>query len=170
MASRNATVADTVKTLLNAAAAGDAENPEVNPFGVNFIAERVAAPVEDLDAITALEVKVWTPGDSGSDTEAKKLRQYEIPVVVAMAIPLPSGCDPSSENGNAQIDGFTEMVERVADYITAESFGSGGINLGAGGQAFWTKTATAFPNSDTLLNDRLFFALITYTFTLLKRI
>lgn len=155
MASRNATVAEAVKTTLNEAA------EEAETFGETFVAKRVYAPSDPLEETKDLTVTIWAPGDV-REQAARGRSQHEIPVLVSIAKRLAnaggSPPDPATEAANEQLDDLTELAEKVADHFGPDAAGVGG--------ALWTRTEMNIGNSDAIRERRQFFAIITFTFIL----
>lgn len=154
MASRTATVAQAVVDAINEAAADPAT------FGATFVARRVYAPVEPTEE-RALAVTVWCPGDTMT-SESRVGQAYEVPVLVAVRKALTSGCDPSDDAGNAEMDALMELAERVAGHVNQRS--------GPVGGALWTSTDLSLGNPDAMRERRQFFAVATLRFTLHTRI
>jgi hypothetical protein len=149
MASRNATVAEAVKTALNTAAAS------AGTFGETFVAKRVYAPGDALEDTKALTVSIWAPGDAKSQA-GRGVFAYEIPVLVAMAKRLTAACDPSDENANDELDALMLLAEKVADFFAPDPAGVGG--------AQWQTTELNLANPDAMRERRQFFAVATLHF------
>jgi hypothetical protein len=171
MASRNATIAEAVKTLLNTAAAidleGDPAPDPANPFRVNFTAKRTYAPTEMKEDAKGWVVDIWTPGDI-REQAARGAADYEMIVAVALQKNLPKGCDPSKEEGNTVLDAMTEVAERVALFLGPDIGGEDGL----GGEeigAKWRNTETTLPNPDVLRETRQFLAVVKLTLFSLQR-
>lgn len=115
MASVLATLAEAVKTALNAGS-----------FSLDFEAERVYIPE-------------FTPATAGTDLSVKAVGRtiefvagaraaYQKNHVVDIGIQqrLPQGSEPTDDTGNAELDGLVELAEQVADFFTpGAQYGSG---------------------------------------------
>lgn len=155
MASRTAAVAEGVKLALNEAAA------DADAFGAIFVAKRVYAPFEKLEAQRDLVVTVWCPGDTMSQA-TRGSRDYDIPVLVAVQKHLTQDAgDGSTEASNPELDGLMEIAERVSDFFTPDSPKVGG--------ALWQASELTLGNVDKIRESRQFFAIATIRFTLHKK-
>lgn len=148
MASRNATIAASVKTQLNAAATSAAT------FGEAFVAKRVYVPVTDLEALRGLTVKIFAAGDD-RDQESRGTRIHDITIDVGIQKRLTKASDPAAEEANTEIDGLMELAEKVSDFFVPP--------FAAGGASLLTAKLTG-PYPDHLLEHRVFTAFITLTF------
>ncbi len=149
MASRNATVAEAVKTALNAAAAS------ADTFGETFVAKRIYAPTEPLESTKTLTVDIYAPGDSKTRV-SRGQNAYDIPVLIAIAKRLTVNADPSLETANAELDALMELAEKVADFFEPDPIGLGG--------ALWQSTDLNLANPDAMRERRQFFAVATLHF------
>ena len=148
MASRTASIAEAVKVSLNTAAA----DPET--FGATFTAQRVYVPAFDLNKTRGLQVQVYAANDEQSAL-TRAAKKHEIRIEVWIQKPLSAAANPLTEAANAEIDALTELAERVADHFR------GSFTAGPGR---WVRTDLPAPDTGTLLQQRLFTALVVLFF------
>lgn len=109
MASRNAALAEAVKSALNTAAAA-------STFKFAFTAKRVYVPLFDEAALNTLAVTVFSGPETGDRETREDVNPREMTVQIGIQKRM-KGADPSLEAANVELDGLTEFVEQIADWL-----------------------------------------------------
>lgn len=105
MSSRNATIAEAVKTVLNAA----------SPLaGQAFTARRLYMPVSDVQDLRDLRVTVFSV-DNPRQVASRNKTQIDPVIQIGIQKRLTTAADPTSEAANAEIDELMAFAEAVAD-------------------------------------------------------
>jgi hypothetical protein len=127
MPSRNATIAEAVKTALNTAAAADT-------FSQRFVAVRRYAPIVRLEDLPLDELVVSiVPKADGRELLTRKHIDHGVVVDVAIQKRLAANTDPQQATGNTSIDTLLMLAEQVSDWFDL----SGPL---AGTDAAWDST------------------------------
>lgn len=153
MASRNAAVADAVKTALNTAAALEEESP----FSAAFTAKRIYLPLDDRKDLRNLTVTVLATSDEQTRLNRAGAKMHDITVQIGIRKKLTEAADPSAESANSEIDALTELAEQIADFFGPGQYGG----------ATWMKTEQpVIADHDMLREHRVYFSVVILTFKL----
>jgi hypothetical protein len=152
LASRNAQLADAVKTALNA-------GPAQAGFTLTFTATRRAVPLTDLKALANLTVTVIAGGDE-SDRTGRDTDEHTLTVLVGIEKTLTSASpDPSNPSANTEIDQLMLLVEQVGDF-----FGPTTVDPSLG--LFVQSTIKTLSDVPSLLTQQVFRGVVAVTFLL----
>jgi hypothetical protein len=147
VASAIQTIAEGVKTALNAAPGGT--------FSQQFTATRKHAPLVDRKSLATLAVTVAARGEESERLERRGDQLKTLIIDIGIQKKITS--NPGTEEANTELDPLDQLAEEIEDF-----FGPA-IQPGAG--ATWVNTKrTVIADPAALNDDGIFFSLISITF------
>lgn len=149
--SRFATIAEAVKDRLNDAPDGT--------FNEEFTAQRKYVPAVKLTDLEQDQLRVTVVAASRDQSLLDRTNNVdEIEIHVGVQRRISEDCQPDTEAGATELDGYATLAEQIADYLSVRG------ELASTGAKWLRTTNNPIYDTDQLMTERTFMSLISVTY------